>query len=84
MGVTVGDISLAAVLVLGMSGAATAREAGAGAEGTKGHATVLRHGGFAQPAFTATMRVTGKEQPYMWPVSDRYAPVSRPFYGRAY
>lgn len=81
MGVTVGNISLAAVLVLGLSGAATAREAGAG---TKGHAAGLRHGGFAQPAFTATMRASGKEQPYMWPVSDRYAPVSKPFYGRAY
>lgn len=82
MNVTLGRISLAAVLVLGVSSAASAREAGAKAR-ESGKATSLHGIGFNDPKFGSSMR-TGKDQPYMWPVSDRYRPVSQPFYGRAY
>jgi hypothetical protein len=81
MNVTVGRISLAAVLVLGVSSAAFAREPGAK---TGGPGKAGLHGiGFTEPKFGSALR-TGKDQPYTWPVSDRYRPVSQPFYGRAY
>jgi hypothetical protein len=80
MNVTLGRASLAAVLVLSVSGAALAREAGTKAH-TKGAGL---HGiGFTEPKFGSALR-TGKDQPYTWPVSDRYRPVSQPYYGRAY
>ncbi|GJE10178.1 MULTISPECIES: hypothetical protein [Methylobacterium] len=82
MNVTLGRISLAAVLVLGVSSAAFAREAGPQARGA-GKASGLHGIGFTDPKFGSAMR-TGKDQPYTWPVSDRYRPVSQPFYGRAY
>ena len=82
MNVTLGRIALAAVLVLGVSNAACAREAGAKAPGA-GKAKGLHGIGFTDPKFGSSMR-TGKDQPYTWPVSDRYRPVSQPFFGRAY
>lgn len=82
MNVNLGRISLAAVLVLGVSSVALAREAGSRAHGA-GKAAGLRGIGFTDPKFGSAMR-TGKDQPYTWPVSDRYRPVSQPFYGRAY
>lgn len=76
--VMLGRVSLAAVLVAGLSGAALARGADA-RERTGGP-----HGiGFNAPKFGSDIR-TGKDQPYTWPVGDRYRPVSKPFYGRAY
>jgi hypothetical protein len=82
MNVILGRVSLAAALVLGVSSAALAREAGPKAHGA-GHASGLHGIGFAEPKFRSALR-TGKDQPYTWPVSDRYRPVSQPFYGRAY
>ena len=82
MNVTLGRIALATVLVLGVTSAACAREAGAKARGA-GNAKGLHGIGFTDPKFGSSMR-TGKDQPYTWPVSDRYRPVSQPFYGRAY
>ena len=82
MNVILGRVSLAAALVLGVSGAALARDAGPKAHGAKG--TTGLHGiGFTEPKFGSSLR-TGKDQPYSWPVSDRYRPVSQPFYSRAY
>lgn len=82
MNVILGRVSLAAALVLGVSGAALARDAGPKAHGAKG--TTGLHGiGFTEPKFGSSLR-TGKDQPYSWPVGDRYRPVSQPFYGRAY
>ncbi|MEE7461606.1 hypothetical protein MFUR16E_09865 [Methylobacterium fujisawaense] len=82
MNVMLGRVSLAAALVIGVSGAALARDAGPKAHGAKGTAGL--HGiGFNEPKFRSDLR-TGKEQPYTWPVSDRYRPVSQLFYGRAY
>jgi hypothetical protein len=82
MNVILGRVSLAVALVLGVSGAALAREAGPKAH-SAGHAVGLHGIGFAEPKFRSALR-TGKDQPYTWPVSDRYRPVSQPFYGRAY
>ncbi|MBE7199261.1 MAG: hypothetical protein INR70_15875 [Parafilimonas terrae] len=82
MNVTVGRISLAAVLVLGVSSAAFAREAGTKARGAD-RSSGLHGIGFTEPKFGSTIR-TARDQPYTWPVSDRYRPVSQPFYGRAY
>lgn len=82
MNVSLGRVSLAAVLVLGVSGAALAREAGPKAQGARSAAGL--HGiGFTEPRFGSSLR-TGKDQPYTWPVGDRYRPISQPFYGRAY
>jgi hypothetical protein len=82
MNVILGRVSLAAALVLGVSSAALAREAGPKAHGAR-HASGFHGIGFAEPKFRSALR-TGKDQPYTWPVSDRYRPVSQPFYGRAY
>jgi hypothetical protein len=81
--VMLGRVSLAAVLFVGLSSAALARDVGAPAQGAKGRAGSLHGIGFNAPKFGADIR-TGKDQPYTWPVSDRYHPVSKPFYGRAY
>ncbi|WP_457106464.1 hypothetical protein [Methylobacterium sp. P5_C11] len=82
MNVVLGRVSLAVALVLGVSGAALARDAGSKAHGA--NTTTGLHGiGFAEPKFRSSLR-TGRDQPYTWPVSDRYHPVSQPFYGRAY
>lgn len=82
MSVILGRVSFAAVLVLGVSGAALARDAGPKAHGAHG-ATGLHGIGFNEPKFRSHLQ-TGKNQPYTWPVSDRYRPVSQPYYGRAY
>ncbi|MCJ2052555.1 hypothetical protein [Methylobacterium sp. J-070] len=82
MNVNLGRISVAAVLALGISSAALARDAGPKARGA-GHASGLHGIGFTEPKFGSALR-TGKDQPYTWPVSDRYRPVSQPYFGRAY
>jgi hypothetical protein len=74
---TVGRVSLAAAMVLGLAGASLARE-GHPARGK------MTGKGFAMPKYEANARVAGPERPYAWPVADRYRPVSQPFYGRAY
>ncbi|MCJ2056309.1 hypothetical protein MKL09_07075 [Methylobacterium sp. J-048] len=78
-----GRVSLAAVLVVGMSSVALARDAGSAGQGARGHAGRLHGIGFNAPKFGSDLR-TGKDQPYTWPVGDRYRPESKPFYGRAY
>jgi len=78
-----GRVSLAAVLVVGMSSVALARDAGTTMPGAKGRAGSLHGIGFNTLKFGSDIR-TGKDQPYTWPVSDRYRPESKPFYGRAY
>ena len=75
-------VTFAAALVLGLSSATLARDVGSQHRGT-GKATGLHGIGFNAPKFGATLR-TGKDQPYTWPVSDRYRPISQPYYGRAY
>jgi hypothetical protein len=87
MNVILGRIPLAAFLALGLSSVTLARDAGgqhaAKAPGTRS-ATAPLHGiGFADPKFRSDLRTT-KDQPYTWPVSDRYRPVSQPFLGRSY
>lgn len=82
MSVTLSRTSLAAFLVLGLSSAALAREAGSPPRGA-GKAP-LQHGlGFNEPSFRSDLR-TVRDQPYTWPVSDRYRPIAQPYYGRAY
>ncbi|WP_244537212.1 hypothetical protein [Methylobacterium pseudosasicola] len=78
-----GRASLAAVLVVGMSSVALARESGSTMQGAKGRTGSLHGIGFNTPKFGSDIR-TGKDQPYTWPVGDRYRPESKPFYGRAY
>lgn len=78
-----GRVSLAAVLVVGMSSVVPAREAGSTMQGAKGRPGSLHGTGFNTPKFSSDIR-TGKDQPYTWPVGDRYRPESKPFYGRAY
>jgi hypothetical protein len=80
MNVTLGRASLAAILVLSVSGAALAREAGTK---TPSKASGMHGIGFTESKFGSALR-TGKDQPYTWPVTDRYRPVSQPYYGRAY
>lgn len=86
MTVKVDRIALAAVLAASLTGASQAQAAGtkpgsANAAGARGAAT---HGiGFGEPKFHSALR-TGRDQPYTWPVGDRYRPVSQPFFGRAY
>ena len=82
MSVTLSRASLAAFLVLGLSSVAIAREAGSQPRGA-GKASIHHGLGFNEPTFRADMR-TVKDQPYTWPVSDRYRPISQPYYGRAY
>jgi len=82
MSITLSRASWAAVLVLGLSTAALAREAGAQPRWA-GKTPIHQGLGFNQPTFRADMR-TVKDQPYTWPVSDRYRPVSQPYYGRAF
>ncbi|MCJ2136102.1 hypothetical protein MKK69_18955 [Methylobacterium sp. J-026] len=82
MTVILSRVSLAAALVLGLSSATLAREAGSRPHGA-GTASGLHGIGFNEQRFGANLR-TGRDQPYTWPVSDRYRPISQPYYGRAY
>ncbi len=82
MTVILSRVSLAAALVLGLSSATLAREAGSRGHGA-GKASGPHGIGFNEPKFGTNLR-TGKDQPYTWPVSDRYHPISQPYYGRAY
>lgn len=83
MNVLRNGLPMAACLVLSLTGASMAREAGDTAPAAKARSKGL-HGTLAGPPFTSNLRAGGKDQPYTWPVSDRYQPVSRPYYGRAY
>ncbi|MCJ2015336.1 hypothetical protein [Methylobacterium sp. J-076] len=76
---TLSRISLVTVALVGLAGAASARDATAPKK--KGQMTSLN--GF-KPAYRADTRVSGSDQPYAWPVSDRYRPVSHPYFGRAF
>ncbi|WP_246692642.1 hypothetical protein [Methylobacterium sp. WL64] len=78
-----GRVSCAAVPAMGLSSAALARDAASATQGAKGRTGALHGIGFNAPRFGSDLR-TSKDQPYTWPVSDRYHPVSKPFYGRAY
>lgn len=82
MNVTLSRATLAAALVLGLSSATLARESGSQHRGA-GKAAGLHGIGFNEPKFGANLR-TGKDQPYTWPVSNRYRPISQPYFGRAY
>lgn len=76
---TLSQISLVAAALVGLTGAASARDAAAP---KKDHQTTGLHG--FQPAFRADTSVSGSARPYTWPVGDRYRPVSQPYFGRAY
>lgn len=76
---TFSRISLVAVALVGLNGMASARDAAR--PKTKHHATTVD--GF-KPAFRADTSVSGAARPYSWPVSDRYRPVSQPYFGRAF
>ncbi len=83
MKIVLGRVSLAAALVLGVTSASLARETAPKAPGAGKAATGLHGIGFTEPKFKSSLR-TGKDQPYTWPVSDRYRPLSQPYYGHAY
>lgn len=77
---TLSRISLVTAALVGLSGAATARDTASNSEGMKPMKTLK---GF-KPAYQTNSRVTGSPQPYTWPVSDRYRPESKPYFGRAF
>lgn len=72
-------VSLVLAAVAGLTGAAAARDGTA-----QQHSKPIRtlHG--IKPSYQANTNVAGPEQPYTWPVSERYRPVSRPYFGKAY
>ena len=72
-------ISLVALGVAGFAASAAARETGTG-----GHTKTVRTMKGFKPSYQTTTNVAGPERPYTWPVNDRYGPVSRPYFGRAY
>lgn len=76
---TFSRITIATVALVGLAGAAAARDTSVPKK--RGHTTTLN--GF-KPAFRSDTNVAGAAQPYTWPVSERYQPVSRPYLGRAY
>ena len=76
---TLSRLSLITLAVVGLTGTVAARDASAPKK--KGQATTLN--GF-KPAYQTNTRVSGTAQPYTWPVSERYRPESRPYFGRAY
>ncbi|MCJ2069919.1 hypothetical protein MKK75_14135 [Methylobacterium sp. J-030] len=82
MTVNLSRTAYAAFLVLGLSGAALAHEAGSPPPGA-GKAVPHQTLGFSTPSFRADMR-TVRDQPYTWPVRNRYRPISQPYFGRAY
>ena len=72
-------VCLAALTCLAMAGAASARD---GDPGYTGKAFGKGAGKMAMPHYSANTRVSGPQQPYDWPVSDRYRPVLlRPWTG---
>lgn len=75
---TLGRVSLATVMVLGLAGAALARD------GATHRPRGMTGKSFTSPKYESGARVSGPERPYAWPVAERYRPVSQPFYGRAY
>ena len=75
---TLSRLSLVALAVVGLSGTVAAKEASAP---KKGQMTTLKS---FKPTYQTNSRVTGAAQPYTWPVSERYRPVSQPYFGRAY
>ena len=90
---TLGRVGVAAILCFGLAGAASALDGDHGFQGqpfgksagkSTGKGAGKRAGKMAMPHYAADTRVSGPQQPYDWPVADRYRPVSKPFYGRAY
>lgn len=76
---TVIRVSLVLASVVGFTGAASARDASHGKQPRYFRTTQ----GF-KPSYQAHSNVSGSDRPYTWPVNDRYRPVSRPYFGRAY
>lgn len=74
---TLSRLSLVTLAIVGLTGTVAARDASAPRRGQ----TTLN--GF-KPAFQPNTHVSGTAQLYTWPVSERYRPVSRPYFGRAY
>ncbi|MET0368578.1 MAG: hypothetical protein ABW058_10440 [Methylobacterium sp.] len=72
-------LALVTLAVVGLTGTVAARDASAPKK--KGQTTTLN--GF-KPAYQANTHVSGTARPYTWPVSERYRPVSQPYFGRAY
>jgi hypothetical protein len=72
-------VSLVLAAVAGLTGAAAARDGMT----TKQSKPIRTLQGF-KPSYQPTTNVAGPEQPYTWPVSERYSPVSRPYFGKAY
>ncbi|MDP4025726.1 hypothetical protein Q8W71_24120 [Methylobacterium sp. NEAU 140] len=82
---TLGRVCLAALTCFAMAGAASARDADPGFKGKGfGKSAGKGAGKMAMPHYSANTRVSGPQQPYDWPVSDRYRPVSKPYYGRSF
>lgn len=75
----VSRISLVVASFAGLTGAAAARDDGASEKPRQ--IRVLKS---VKPSYQSTTNVAGPERPYTWPVSDRYRPVSHPYFGRAY
>lgn len=76
---TLSRISLVTLALVGLSGAAVARDRAV----PKRTDRTTSLNGF-KPAFRADTSVAGSVRPYSWPVSDRYHPVSQPYFGRSY
>lgn len=72
-------VSLVMAGLVALGGVAMARDAGEARQPR--HSRAMQ--GF-KPSYQANTNVAGPEQPYTWPVNDRYRPVSRPYFGRAY
>ncbi len=72
-------LALVTLAVGGLTGTVAAKDAAAHKK--QGHTTTLN--GF-KPAYQANTQVSGTARPYTWPVSERYRPVSQPYFGRAY
>ncbi len=77
---TLSRVSLVTAALVGLTGVAMARDTATGSENMKPMKTIK---GF-KPAYQANSNVAGTPQPYTWPVSDRYRPISQPYFGRAF
>jgi hypothetical protein len=77
---TLSRISLVTAALIGLTGAATARDSASEPRTMKPMKTLKSF----KPAYQANSNVAGTPQPYSWPVSDRYRPVSQPYFGRAF
>lgn len=79
MNATLSRISLATLAGMTLAGPVSARDGVVAKKSER--MTGLR--GF-KPAYQTHSRVSGTERPYTWPVADRYSPVAKPYFGRAY